>query len=64
MSIKNLGSQRAIVRLPSSVKTVPDESTKALENAWRRRRQELGAWHPSGGWLIERGASHARAVSN
>jgi hypothetical protein len=55
MSIKTLVFGREIVRLPSSVKTVPHESTKALEDAWRRRRQELGTWHPSGGWLIERG---------
>jgi hypothetical protein len=61
MSIKTWFAGREIVRLPSSVKTVPDASTKALEDAWRRRRQELGAWHPSGGWLIERGESRAHA---
>ncbi|PZN33447.1 MAG: hypothetical protein DIU71_05035 [Proteobacteria bacterium] len=42
-----------VVRLPASVKTVPPESARALESAWRRRWNELRGWQPSGGWLVE-----------
>ena len=41
------------VRMPSSVKTVLPESTKALEHAWQKRRQELAGWEPASGWLLD-----------
>ncbi|HEY4369418.1 MAG TPA: hypothetical protein VGN07_19450 [Steroidobacteraceae bacterium] len=42
---------------PSSSIHLPlPEASRALEQAWQRRRQELAGWQPSGGWLIERNA--------
>jgi len=35
------------------VKTALPEGERTLEEAWQRRRQELGTWEPSGGWLNE-----------
>jgi hypothetical protein len=65
MNLRGWFGGREIVRLPSSVKTVSDESAQALEEARRRRLQELGEWHPSGGWLIQPpGDSGQRATGN
>jgi hypothetical protein len=44
---------RNVIRIPSSVKLALPEAAKALEQAWQRRRQELAAWQPSSGWLID-----------
>jgi hypothetical protein len=41
-----------VLRAPTSVKTALPEAARALEAAWQRRRQELGGWQPSSGWLI------------
>jgi hypothetical protein len=38
----------------SSVHLALPEAARALEQAWQRRRQELGGWQPSGGWLTDR----------
>jgi hypothetical protein len=40
-----------VLRPPASLKTA--EAARALEEAWRRRRQELSGWQPSGGWLVD-----------
>ncbi|HEU4604357.1 MAG TPA: hypothetical protein VFS24_20450 [Steroidobacteraceae bacterium] len=42
-----------VLRMPSSVKTASPDAARTLEQVWQRRRQELGNWQPSGGWLIE-----------
>lgn len=42
-----------LFRPSSSVPLALPEAAKALEAAWQRRRQELGDWQPSNGWLIE-----------
>lgn len=52
-----------VLRLSSSVKTATPEAVKALEQAWQRRRQELGGWQPSNGWLIDPRAASARVIS-
>jgi len=39
--------------MPSSVKTVPTEAARALEQAWQKRRQELAGWQPTSGWLLD-----------
>jgi hypothetical protein len=51
-----------VIRLPSSVATVPPELAKTLEQAWQRRREELAGWQPSGGWLIDQQASHKQVA--
>ena len=51
-----------VIRLPSSVATVPPELAKTLEQAWQRRRQELAGWQPSGGWLIEQRGTHRQVA--
>jgi hypothetical protein len=42
-----------VLRPPVSLKTALPEAARALEEAWRRRRQELSGWQPSGGWLVD-----------
>lgn len=42
-----------VVRLSSRVKTAGPDATRALEEAWVKRRRELGGWTPSNGWLID-----------
>jgi hypothetical protein len=42
-----------VIRIPTSVKLVSEESTRALQAAWLRKRNELGDWSPSGGWLVQ-----------
>ena len=45
--------QEEVLRVSSSVQTVPPEASKSLEQAWQRRREELNGWRPSRGWLNE-----------
>ena len=47
------GDATTAVSLPSHVAVGLPESAKALEAAWQRRREELGRWQPSNGWLID-----------
>jgi hypothetical protein len=42
-----------VVHMPTSIQTALPEAVKTLEQAWRRRRQELADWQPSGGWLVD-----------
>lgn len=46
----------------SSVQLALPEAARALEQAWQRRRQELGSWQPSGGWLIDQHIDQNAAV--
>ncbi len=52
-----------LVRVSTAVQTVPPEAARSLELAWQRRRQELGDWRPSRGWLTEMRAE-AKRVPN
>jgi hypothetical protein len=51
-------------RPSSAIPLALPEAAKALEEAWQRRRQELGNWQPSNGWLIEPAASVRRVTSS
>lgn len=42
-----------VIHMPTSVQTTSPEAARTLEQAWQRRREELGNWQPSGGWLAE-----------
>ena len=42
-----------VIRLSSNVRTAAPDAAQALEQAWRKRREELAGWRPSNGWLIE-----------
>jgi len=43
-----------VVHMATNVQTTSPEATKALEQAWQRRRAELADWAPSAGWLTDR----------
>jgi hypothetical protein len=45
--------QDNVVRLSSTVRTAEPEASRALEQAWLKRRQELAGWQPSNGWLVD-----------
>ena len=53
--------QDNVIRLSSTVRTAGPEASRALEQAWLRRRQELAGWRPSNGWLAEQIASRRQA---
>lgn len=42
-----------MLRPSTTVKTAHPDASRALEEAWRRRRRELADWRPSKGWLAE-----------
>jgi hypothetical protein len=46
-------SQDNVVRLSSRVRTADSEASRALEQAWLKRQQELRGWQPSNGWLLD-----------
>lgn len=52
----------AAISLSSHVQVCPPADAKVLEAAWQRRRQELGGWQPSNGWLIDPSASDLPAL--
>ena len=58
--MKFLFGQDNVVRLSTSVRTAEPDASRALEQAWLKRRQELAGWQPSGGWLIEQRAASRR----
>ena len=51
--MKFLFNQDNVVRFSSSIRTAEPAASRALEQAWNKRRQELADWRPSGGWLID-----------
>lgn len=59
----NLLAPAQFFRPSSSVPLALPEAAKALEDAWQRRRQELGGWQPSNGWLIEPSSAFKRSPS-
>ena len=59
----NLLAPAQFFRPSSSVPLALPEAAKALEDAWQKRRQELGGWQPSNGWLIEPSSAFKRSPS-
>ena len=51
--MKFLFSNDNIVRLSSRIQTAAPDATRALEQAWLKRRQELAGWQPANGWLLD-----------
>lgn len=49
-----------LFRPSTSIPVAHPEASKALEAAWQRRREELGDWQPSNGWLLEPSVSVKR----
>ncbi len=49
-----------LFRPSSSIPLTLPEAARALEAAWQRRRQELGNWQPSNGWLADSAAAARR----
>jgi len=49
-----------VVRLSSRIQTAEPDASRALEQAWLKRRQELAGWQPSNGWLVEQKAALRR----
>ena len=50
-----------IVRLSSRIHTAEPEASRALEQAWLKRRQELAGWQPANGWLSDTKTAIRRA---
>jgi hypothetical protein len=59
--MKFLFGQDNVVRLSTSIRTAEPDASRALEQAWLKRRQELAGWQPSGGWLVEQRAASRRS---
>ena len=55
--MKFLFNQDNVVRFSSSIRTAEPDASRALEQAWVKRRQELADWRPSGGWLVDQRAT-------
>jgi hypothetical protein len=55
--------QDNIVRLSSAVRTAEPSASRALEQAWLKRRQELAGWQPSNGWLVDQMGSRRSAAA-
>lgn len=45
--------QDNVIRLSSNVRAAEPDASRALEQAWLKRRQELAGWQPSNGWLAD-----------
>lgn len=53
-----------VVRLSSRIKTAEPDASRALEQAWVKRRQELAGWQPSNGWLVDSKMGVRRQLAN
>lgn len=51
--VRASGTTTDAIAIPSGIAVGLPEAAKALEEAWQRRRQELGGWTPSNGWLVD-----------
>lgn len=51
-----------VIRLSSTVRTAEPDASRALEQAWLKRRQELAGWQPSNGWLADQTATRRQAA--
>lgn len=54
--------QDNVIRLSSTVRTAEPDASRALEQAWLKRRQELAGWRPSNGWLAEQTSARRQAI--
>jgi hypothetical protein len=61
--MKFLFGRDNVVRLSSTVRTAEPDASRALEQAWLKRRQELAGWQPSGGWLIDQRTASRRSAA-
>lgn len=61
--MKFLFGRDNVVRLSSRIKTAEPDASRALEQAWMKRRQELAGWQPSNGWLAEQKIATRRAAN-
>jgi hypothetical protein len=52
-----------VVRLSSRIRTAEPDASRALEQAWLKRRQELAGWQPVNGWLVEPKAGPRRSIA-
>jgi hypothetical protein len=52
-----------VIRLSSTVRTAQPDASRALEEAWLKRRQELGNWQPSNGWLVDQAVASRRTLT-
>ena len=52
-----------IVRLSSRIQTAEPSASRALEQAWLKRRQELAGWQPTNGWLVEPKVGQRRSTA-
>jgi hypothetical protein len=55
--------QDNVIRLSSTVRTAAPDASRALEQAWLKRRQELAGWQPSNGWLVDQGIGSRRLLT-
>jgi len=61
--MKFLFNRDNVVRFSSSIHTAEPDASRALEQAWMKRRQELADWRPSGGWLIDQRAARRTSAA-
>ena len=61
--MKFLFGKDNVVRLSSRIRTAEPDASRALEQAWLKRRQELAGWQPSNGWLIEQKSETRRSLA-
>jgi hypothetical protein len=55
--------QDNVIRLSSTVRTAEPAASRALEQAWLKRRQELAGWQPSNGWLVDQVIASRRLLT-
>lgn len=61
--MKLLFGRDNVVRLSSRIKTAEPDASRALEQTWLKRRQELAGWQPSNGWLLEQRTAPRRSLA-
>lgn len=61
--MKSIFGKDNVVRLSSRIQTAEPDASRALEQAWVKRRQELAGWQPSNGWLLETKGGARRVIS-
>lgn len=61
--MKSIFGKDNVVRLSSRIQTAEPDASRALEQAWVKRRQELAGWQPSNGWLLETKGGTRRVIS-
>ena len=62
--MKFLFGKDNVVRLSSRIPVAEPDASRALEQAWLKRRLELAGWQPSNGWLLEQKVGSRRPVAS